>query len=81
MIECHNITKTYVNGGNETVALKGITFTIQDGEFVSIMGPSGSGKSTLMHILGALDAPTGGSYLLDGKDIADFSDDELAEIR
>jgi len=81
MIECHNITKTYVNGGNETVALKGVTFTIQDGEFVSIMGPSGSGKSTLMHILGALDAPTGGSYLLDGKDITDFSDDELAEIR
>lgn len=81
MIECRNITKTYVNGGNETVALKGISFTIHDGEFVSIMGPSGSGKSTLMHILGALDAPTGGSYLLDGKNIADFSDDELAEIR
>lgn len=81
MIECHNITKTYVNGGNETVALKGITFTIRDGEFVSIMGPSGSGKSTLMHILGALEAPTSGTYLLDGKDIALFSDDALAEIR
>lgn len=81
MIECRNITKTYVNGGNETVALKGVSFTIRDGEFVSIMGPSGSGKSTLMHILGALDAPTTGSYLLDGKDIAQFSDDELAEIR
>lgn len=81
MIECRNITKTYVNGGNETVALKGVSFTIKDGEFVSIMGPSGSGKSTLMHILGALDAPTAGSYLLDGRDIAQFSDDELAEIR
>ncbi len=81
MIECRNISKTYTNGGNETVALKGISFTIKDGEFVSIMGPSGSGKSTLMHILGALEAPTAGTYLLDGKDITQFSDDELAEIR
>lgn len=81
MIECHNITKTYVNGSNETVALKNVTFTIRNGEFVSIMGPSGSGKSTLMHILGALEAPTSGTYLLDGKNIAELSDDELAEIR
>lgn len=81
MIECRNITKSYVNGGNETTVLKGVSFTIKDGEFVSIMGPSGSGKSTLMHILGALDAPTGGEYFLDGKNIAQFSDDELAEIR
>lgn len=81
MIECRNITKSYMNGGNETTVLKGVSFTIKDGEFVSIMGPSGSGKSTLMHILGALDAPTGGEYFLDGKDIAQFSDDELAEIR
>lgn len=81
MIECRNIKKTYSNSGNETVALKGISFVIHDGEFVSIMGPSGSGKSTLMHILGALDAPTGGEYFLDGKNIAKFSDDELAEIR
>lgn len=81
MIECRNIQKVYNNSGNETVALKGVSFTIRDGEFVSIMGPSGSGKSTLMHILGALDAPTGGEYLLDGKDITHFSDDELAEIR
>jgi putative ABC transport system ATP-binding protein len=81
MIECRNITKVYENGDNKTVALKGISFTIADGEFVSIMGPSGSGKSTLMHILGALDAPTSGSYLLDGRDIAQFADDELAEIR
>ncbi len=81
MIECRNITKVYTNGGNETVALKGLSFTVQDGEFVSIMGPSGSGKSTLMHILGALEAPSTGTYLLDGKDITQFSDDELAEIR
>lgn len=81
MIECRNIKKTYSNSGNETIALKGISFVIHDGEFVSIMGPSGSGKSTLMHILGALDAPTGGEYLFDGKNIAKFSDDELAEIR
>lgn len=81
MIECRNITKSYVNGGNETTVLKGVSFTIKDGEFVSIMGPSGSGKSTLMHILGALDAPTKGEYFLDGKNIAQFSDDELAEIR
>ncbi len=81
MIECRNITKVYENGDNKTVALKGISFTIADGEFVSIMGPSGSGKSTLIHILGALDAPTSGSYLLDGRDIAQFADDELAEIR
>ncbi len=81
MIECRNITKSYMNGGQETVVLKGISFTIKDGEFVSIMGPSGSGKSTLMHILGALDSPTTGSYLLDGKNIAKLSDDELADIR
>lgn len=81
MIECRNIQKVYSNSGNETVALKGISFAIQDGEFVSIMGPSGSGKSTLMHILGALDVPTGGEYLLDGKDITQLSEDELAEMR
>ncbi|MDP3956920.1 MAG: ABC transporter ATP-binding protein [bacterium] len=81
MIECRNISKVYSNSGNETVALKGLSFVIHDGEFVSIMGPSGSGKSTLMHILGALDVRTGGEYFLDGKDITEFSDDELADIR
>lgn len=81
MIECRQIQKVYNNTLTPTVALKGISFTIEDGEFVSIMGPSGSGKSTLMHILGALEPPTGGAYLLDGKDITKFSDDELAEIR
>lgn len=81
MIECRSITKVYNPGPNETKVLKGISFTIRDGEFVSIMGPSGSGKSTLMHILGALDTPTAGTYLFDGRDITEFSDDELAEIR
>lgn len=81
MIECNNITKTYDNDSVKTTVLKGVSFSIKDGEFVAIMGPSGSGKSTLMHILGALDTPTSGEYLLDGKKISDFSDDELADIR
>ncbi len=81
MIQCTNLRKTYKSGNVETEVLKGVSFTIQDGEFVAIMGPSGSGKSTLMHILGALDAPSAGTYLLDGKDVSKFADDELADIR
>lgn len=81
MIEVTNIKKKYVNGDNETHAIRGVSFTIKDGEFVAIMGPSGSGKSTLMHILGALDTPTTGSYKLDGDDVSKFTDDELAKIR
>lgn len=82
MIECKNVSKTYKDGGNiETQALKNISFSIQNGEFVAIMGPSGSGKSTLMHILGALDAPTEGEYILDGRNVSRLSDDELADIR
>ena len=81
MIECKNIEKIYKNGEIETHVLKGASFTINDGEFVAIMGPSGSGKSTLMHILGCLDTPTSGQYLLDGKDVSKLSDDELADIR
>ncbi|HRH23370.1 MAG TPA: ABC transporter ATP-binding protein [Candidatus Magasanikbacteria bacterium] len=82
MIEVLNIGKTYHTGKDVVFqALKGVTFTIHDGEFVAIMGPSGSGKSTLMHILGALDTPTSGTYHLDGKNVADLTDDELADIR
>jgi putative ABC transport system ATP-binding protein len=81
MIECKNVTKVYGSGEEETQALKGVSFSIKDGEFVAIIGPSGSGKSTLMHILGCLDAPTSGQYLLDGKDVSKLSDDELADIR
>jgi len=82
IIECDKITKIYNQGSlNETIALKSVSFEIKKGEYVAIMGPSGSGKSTLMHILGALDSPTGGIFLLDGKDVSKMSDDELAEIR
>ena len=81
MIECSNISKVYVNGDTETIALRGVSFAIEDGEFVSIMGPSGSGKSTLMHILGLLDSPTGGTYALDRRDVSTLSEDALAEIR
>jgi putative ABC transport system ATP-binding protein len=81
MIEIKNITKTYRNGDNETHALRGVSFTVEDGEFLAIMGPSGSGKSTLMHILGALDTPTSGTYKLDGEDVSKLSDDALADIR
>lgn len=82
MIEIKNINKTYnAKSDNAFQALKGVSFTINDGEFVAIMGPSGSGKSTLMHILGCLDTPTSGTYFLDGKDVSTLSDDELADIR
>lgn len=81
MIRCEKITKVYANGGVETTVLKDISFEIAKGEFVAIIGPSGSGKSTLMHILGALDRPTSGKYFLDGKDVGELSDEELAEIR
>lgn len=81
MIAITNITKTYQTGTIALQALKGVTFTINDGEFVAIMGPSGSGKSTLMHILGALDIPTSGTYFLDGHDVSTLTDDELADIR
>ena len=81
MIEIKDVTKIYETGVIKFEALKGVSFTINDGEFVAIMGPSGSGKSTLMHILGALDTATAGTYLLDGKDVSTLSEDELADIR
>ena len=81
MIECRDLVKIYQSGDSETVALGGINLHVKSGEYVAIMGHSGSGKSTLMHILGALDTPTGGDYFFEGTDISTFSDDELAEIR
>ncbi len=81
MIEVSHLSKIYKNGGIETIALDDISFNVESEEFVAIMGPSGSGKSTLMHILGALDSPTSGSYVLDGTQVNRLSDDQLAKIR
>jgi putative ABC transport system ATP-binding protein len=81
MISCTNLTKTYRNGDVETLALRGVSFHIDKGEFVAIIGPSGSGKSTLMSILGALDTPTSGKYFLDGREVSTLDDDELSDIR
>ncbi len=81
MIECTHIAKIYQSTAGKTIALNDVSFSIEDGEFVAIMGPSGSGKSTLMHILGALDTPTDGTYRLDGHDVSVLSDDALAKLR
>ncbi|MEO5927409.1 MAG: ABC transporter ATP-binding protein [Patescibacteria group bacterium] len=81
IIKVDNVTKQYSNGNIEFLALKGVSFEIEKGEFVAIMGPSGSGKSTLMHILGALDVPSTGSYVLDGKDVSTMNERELADVR
>jgi len=81
VIRAENLTKTYKMGEVEVHALRGVSFTIQHGEVISIMGPSGSGKSTLMNILGCLDHPTSGVYILDGEDVSDLTGDRLAAIR
>jgi putative ABC transport system ATP-binding protein len=81
MIQVNNLTKIYRSETVETKALDGVSFKIEKGEFVAIMGPSGSGKSTLMHILGALDVSTEGEYFLDGEKVQSLSEDELADIR
>jgi putative ABC transport system ATP-binding protein len=81
LIEVKNVTKVFRSGEIETAALRGVSFSIEKGEFVAIIGPSGSGKSTLMHILGCLDTPTSGQYFFEGKEVSKLSDDELAEIR
>ncbi|OGG27245.1 macrolide ABC transporter ATP-binding protein [Candidatus Gottesmanbacteria bacterium RIFCSPLOWO2_01_FULL_39_12b] len=81
MIQISHVSKIYKSGTVETVALNDVSFEIKKGEFAAIMGPSGSGKSTLMHILGALDTPTSGTYILDRENVEKLSDDQLAEIR
>ena len=81
LIEIKEMTKAYGKGEVAVHALRGVDFQVKPGEFVAIMGPSGSGKSTLMNILGCLDRPSGGSYVLDGEDVSDLSKDRLAGVR
>ena len=81
IIKIKDLCKTYDNEGVQTQAVCGVSFDVEKGEFIAIMGPSGSGKSTLMQILGFLDRPTNGDYLFDGKDTFKFNDDQLAKIR
>jgi putative ABC transport system ATP-binding protein len=81
IIELNNLVKTYCIGDTEVRALRGVSYTVEEGEFLAIMGPSGSGKSTLMNILGCLDKPTEGQYLLDGQEVSKHSKNELARIR
>src|SRR5581483_12111540 len=80
-IDLRDIRKTYENGPLKVPVLHGLTFTIDRGEYVAIMGPSGSGKSTLMNIIGCLDRPTSGTYVLDGVDVSELDDNALAELR
>ena len=81
MIQLENVTKVYRTGNIEVHALKGVSCTVQKGEMVSIMGASGSGKSTLMNMIGCLDVPTSGRYMLDGQDVSRMGDDSLAQVR
>ncbi len=81
LIQLENLQRVYHVGAEDVHALDGIDLVIEDGEYVAIMGPSGSGKSTLMNIVGCLDTPTGGRYLLKGREVSSLSDDELARVR
>jgi putative ABC transport system ATP-binding protein len=80
-IDLSAIAKTYTNGGLAVPVLQGVSFRVESGEYVAIMGPSGSGKSTLMNLIGCLDRPSAGTYMLDGVDVSKLTDDELARIR
>jgi putative ABC transport system ATP-binding protein len=81
VIELQNVTKVYQTGSISVAALRGVSITIDSGEYVAIVGPSGSGKSTLMHILGCLDTPTAGTFHLAGQDVSNMSEEALAEVR
>ena len=81
VLELNEVTKTYVMGDQPVHALRGVSLSIQRNEYVAIMGPSGSGKSTLMNIIGCLDTPSAGRYLLEGEDVSRMSDRKLAEVR
>ena len=81
IVRVENLTKKYGNKENETIAINNISFSVQKGEFVAIIGPSGSGKSTLLHLIGGLDKPTSGKVLMNGKNIYEYSDDDLAIFR
>src|SRR6266699_1629596 len=81
LIQTVDLWKTYIMGSEEIHALRGVSLDIERGEYVAIMGPSGSGKSTLMNLIGCLDTPTKGTYLLNGKQVGEMNDNELARIR
>src|SRR5665647_3571613 len=81
VVRLSEVAKVYTMGEERVEALKGVSFSVQSGEFVSIMGASGSGKSTCMNIIGCLDVPSGGAYLLDGVNVGELSNNQLAEIR
>jgi putative ABC transport system ATP-binding protein len=81
LIELTDVRKTYRTGSLEVAALRGISITIDEGEYVAVMGPSGSGKSTLMHIIGCLDVPSDGSYRLAGEDVGAMPESQLADVR
>jgi putative ABC transport system ATP-binding protein len=81
ILRLEDVDKTYRSGSLEVAAVRGVSLTVQAGEFVSVMGPSGSGKSTLMHIIGCLDTPTSGTYHLAGEDVSTMRESELAEVR